>query len=271
MINNQTIDFNGISVAAKDTGSGKNAILFIHGNSMNSDTWLPQFENDELNSKYHLIAVDLPGHGRSGWYKNETTGYRPKKIALLIKAILEKYAVERFLLVGLSYGTNIIGEMQTPLPGCVGIMLESPCIVNDVFTAAEILTPGPNAHVIVAANPSDQELHDYTFLHERNKEIGERFIKSYRSTDPAMREELGKAISESDITDELDNIRKWNLPVCVAFGQDETLIKKHYLDGYEPLWNNKVHFIENAGHLINEEEPKVFNELLLSFASDVFK
>ena len=73
------IDFNGISIAIKRHGSGQHAIIFIHGNSLDSDTWLPQLENRELNSKYQLIAFDLPGHGQSGWYQNDATkGYRPK-------------------------------------------------------------------------------------------------------------------------------------------------------------------------------------------------
>lgn len=272
MIKSKAIDFNGISISAKSSGSGKDAVLFIHGNSMDSDTWLPQLESKELSSKYQLIAFDLPGHGQSGWYQNDATkGYRPKNIIPLIKEILEAYAVKKFLLVGLSYGTNILGEMQTPLPGCIGIMLVSPCIVNDVFTAAEILTPGPNAHVIVAANPTDRELYDYTFLHQKNKTIGERFIKTYRAADPAFREELGKAMFENDLTDELENIKNWNLPVCIAFGKDETLIKTSYLDNYGPAWNNEVYLVDHAGHLINEEEPEAFNKLLLSYAEEVFK
>ena len=272
MIKNQMIDFNGISVSTKSSGSGKDAILFIHGNSMDSDTWLPQLENKELSSKYQLIAFDLPGHGQSGWYQNDATkGYRPKNILPVIKKILETYAVKEFLLVGLSYGTNIIGEIQAPIPGCIGIMLASPCIVNNVFTAAEILTPGPNGHVIVAANPTDQELRDYTVLHEKNKEIGERFIKTYRAADPAFRGELGKAMFENDLTDELENIRNWNLPVCIVFGKDETLIKASYLDNYEPTWNKKVYLVDHAGHLINEENPDAFNKLLLTYAEEVFK
>jgi pimeloyl-ACP methyl ester carboxylesterase len=71
---------------------------------------------------------------------------------------------------------------------------------------------------------------------------------------------------KNDLTDELENIKNWNLPVCTVFGKNETLIKTSYLNDYEPLWNKKVYFIENAGHLINEEEPERFNELLLSFA-----
>jgi hypothetical protein len=196
MIKNQAIDFNGISIATKMAGSGKNAIIFLHGSCMDSDTWLPQLENEELSNRYQLIAFDLPGNGRSGWYqKDKTEGYRPKNIVHLIKMILEKYAIERYLLVGLSYGTNIIGEIQKPLPGCVGILLASPCIVNNVFTASEILTPGPNGHVIVAANPTDQELYDYTFCMKKQRDRG-KFIKTYRAADPAFREELGKAMFE---------------------------------------------------------------------------
>jgi pimeloyl-ACP methyl ester carboxylesterase len=238
---------------------------------MNSDTWLPQFESEELNSKYQLVAFDLPGNGQSGWFQNDTSGYRPKKVGLLLEEIIKEFGIEKYLLVGLSYGTNIIGELQRPLTGCSGIMLVSPCIVNDVFTAAEILTPGPNGHVIVAANPTDQELHDYTFLHCRKTEVAEGFIRTYRAADPRFREELGKTMFENDLSDELANIKNWDLPVCVVFGKEETLIKTNYLDGYEPLWNKKVYLVENAGHVINEEEPAAFNELLLSFASDVFK
>src|SRR4030095_10959356 len=189
MIKDQMININGISLATKSVGSGKDAIIFIHGSCMNSETWLPQFENEDLKNRYQLIAFDLPGNGQSGWYRDDTKGYRPKKIAQLVKSIIDYYNIERFLLVGLSYGSNIIGEISPPLTGCVGIVLEGACIVNDNFPASAIITPGPNGHVIVAANPTDEELRDYTFLNVKSKEVGERFIDSYRKADPAFREE----------------------------------------------------------------------------------
>ena len=259
MIKDQAINFNGISIATKTAGSAKDAIIFLHGSCMSSDTWLPQFENAELTGRYQLIAFDLPGNGRSGWYGiDDRKGYRPKNMVPIINDILDKHDIQRFLLVGLSYGTNIIGEIPVPLRGCVGIMLESACIVNDVFTAERILTPGPNGHVIVTPNPTDQELHDYVFLHEKNKELANQYIKTYREADPAFREELGKAMFENDLSDELENIKRWNLPVCVAFGKDETLIKTNYLDDHAALWNKKVYLIENAGHFINQASPDVF-------------
>lgn len=71
--------------------------------------------------------------------------------------------------------------------------------------------------------------------------------------------------------DELANIQAWNLPVCVVFGKNDSLLKIDYLDNFFLLWNNKVYVIENAGHLLNEEQPEEFNSLLLSYAEEQFK
>ncbi len=225
MVEHQLINLNGVSLATKSAGKGKDTIVFIHGNSMSSDNWLPQLENEELVDKYRLLSFDLPGHGKSKWLRNDATGYRPGNLAQLVSKLIDNYKLERYVLAGISYGTNIIGEITPPLQGCTGIMLASPCIVNHSFPASEILTPGPDGHVITAANPSDEELQGFVFCHMKNKEIALRYIESYRKTDPSFREELAKASIEGDLTDELENIKNWKLPVCVVFGKDETLIK----------------------------------------------
>lgn len=271
MIEEKLISINNINISVKTTGNSKNAILFIHGSSQTADTWLPQLENKTLSEKYHLIAFDLPGHGKSGWFKSNPEKYRPAYLASLIKAIMEELHAEKYILVGLSYGTTIIGEIKMPLPNCKGIVLLSPCIVNDVIQASDFLTPGLNGHVISAENPSDEELKAFAFEHVHNKKAALRFIDTYGKTDPVFREQLAQALLENELTDELLNIKKQNVPICVIFGKDETLIKNNYLDNYKPLWKEKVFLIEHAGHLVNEENPESFNDLLLCFADEAFK
>lgn len=271
MIKEQFLTINGTSLAVKESGKGKDIILFIHGSCMSSDNWLPQLQNEELNNQYKLVAIDLPGHGQSKWIGDEPSGYRMGRLAPLIKAVLDHFGPEKYILVGLSYGTNIIGEINPSLPGCQGIMLVSPCIVNNAHPPSEVITPGANGHVIVAANPTDKDLNDYVFQHLKNIEIGKRYIESYRNTDPTFRVEIGKATMEGDWSDELANIQNWNLPVCVIFGEEDSLLKTDYLNAFAPLWNNEVYKVANAGHMVNEEQPEAFNKILLSFAQEVFK
>jgi pimeloyl-ACP methyl ester carboxylesterase len=262
---------NNILINVKISGSGKNTIIFIHGSSQNTDTWLPQLENQNLSNKYRLIAFDLPGHGNSGWLTKNPENYKPVNTTFLINPLLSKFDVNEFILVGLSYGTNVIGEIQEPIKNCKGIVLASACILNEKISATDILTPGPYGHVISATNPSNEDLRAFAFEHVHNKKLAEHFTETYRKTDPTFREQLAKALIEGDITDEPDNIKRWNIPVCVVFGKNETLIRNDYLNNYKPLWKNKIFLIEHAGHLVNEENSEAFNELLLLFADDVFK
>jgi len=272
MISVSTININGQKVAVKFSGAAQNAILFLHGSCMDADSWASQLEYKELAEKYKLIAFDLPGHGKSDRYSSVNSfNYRPLKLAELIRPILESFNIRRFVLCGLSLGTNIIAEITKPIEGCNGILLGSVCIVNDKFPLTSILTPGPNGHVMVAANPGDEELRNYMFTHAKTKEQAERYTRAYRSTDPAFRLELGQTLVESGLTDELANIENWNVPICVVYGREETLINTNYLKDWEPLWQSKIHYIEGAGHVINEDQPEDFNKLLLSFAREVFK
>jgi pimeloyl-ACP methyl ester carboxylesterase len=271
MVTRNQIKIKGKSISYLKAGDGQDLILFLHGSGMSAENWLPQLENEKLKSNYSLIAIDLPGHGKTEWLSENAFMYHPKEMAQMIRPLLDQFRVENYLLVGLSLGTNIIGEITSPLSGCRGIMLASPCIVNDQNPPGNFITAGPHGHVIVARNPSDEDLRAYVYSHMKNTRLAEQYITDYKNTDPAFREELGKTMMNASSADELANIQAWNLPVCVVFGKNDSLLKIDYLDNFFLLWNNKVYVIENAGHLLNEEQPEEFNSLLLSYAEEQFK
>jgi pimeloyl-ACP methyl ester carboxylesterase len=261
---------NDIPIFSRTYGKGDHVILFIHGSCMTSACWLPQLENEELVHKYKMIAIDLPGHGQSGKMQNDSQDYSPMLLANLVTHFIAEQKLQSYILVGLSFGTNVIGEIRKPLPGCMGIMLVSPCIVNNEHLPSDFITPRVNGHVIVAPNPSDEDLAGYVFHHTKNKKIAEQYILDYRNTDPRFREQLGKFTMEGAWTDELANIKALSVPVCVIFGKQDLLLKTDYLNDFTPLWN-KVHLVSNAEHVVNEDQPDVFNQLLNAFAEDVFK
>ena len=266
----QTITVNNATVSVKISGQGKKCIFFLHGSSMSAETWMPQLTNAGLQKEFKLIAIDIPGHGNSEWL-NERDRYGLKELADVVKQVTEVFQPGEFMLVGLSLGTNIIGEITPPLNNCTGIMLVSSCILNDQFPPNVVITPGSMGHVIAAENPTDSDLREYIYSQTKNTALAERCINDYRKTDPAFRQALGHITMNAGWTDELVNIQKWNIPVCVVFGKEDTLIKTSYLDNYPALWNGKVHHIEGAGHILNEENPEFFNKLLKDFAWAVFK
>jgi pimeloyl-ACP methyl ester carboxylesterase len=81
-----------------DNGSGK-IILLIHGYLETSDIWISFAE--KLARKYRVIAVDLPGHGRSDIFAEEHT---MEFIATAIKELLAKIEAEKIIMAGHSLG-----------------------------------------------------------------------------------------------------------------------------------------------------------------------
>lgn len=260
---------NGTELFIRTAGSKKEAIVMIHGSGMSSEYWLPQLQNEKLIENYRLVAIDLPGHGRSAWLSANPDLYRPDKLALLIDPLLKALNIENYILVGMSFGTNVIGEIRQPLAGCKGIVLASPCIVNDQYLPSTVIIATHNAHVMISPDPAEEELKEYAYHHEKKKEIADRYIQDYKKTDPNFREQLGQMMMTSGWSDELENIRKWKVPVAVVYGTEDLLLKKDYPDGYGPLWKGKVFLIEGVGHMLSIDNPQEFNEILLQFSNEV--
>jgi len=265
----QTLVIEGKTIAVSVSGTGNKNIVFVHGASQSGETWLPQLNDPALKQAYRMFAIDLPGHG-SSQRLDHPNAYGLKELANILMKTIEALQLDQFILVSLSFGTCLTGEIAPPPANCLGIILASPCILNHQLDLSEIMTLGPLGHVIAAENPSDDDLREYIRNSTTSEVVTRTFYHSYRNTDPAFRKSIGNIMMNGEWTDELMNIKKWAVPVCVVFGEEEKLVNPNYLDNFDPLWSGKVVRIENAGHAINEENPDAFNRLIDNFASEVF-
>lgn len=94
-----------------ESGIGKSQkIIFLHGSGANSSMWRNHFE--ALDSTFHCIAPDLPGHGKSNKLPWTTLDDVADSIALLIKNRCNGKAH----VVGLSLGGSIIYKLLEKYP-----------------------------------------------------------------------------------------------------------------------------------------------------------
>jgi pimeloyl-ACP methyl ester carboxylesterase len=92
-------------------GKGSEALVLVHGWGSNLDFWRAQVP--ELAKRARVIALDLPGHGKSD--KPETT-YSMDYFAAAIDAVMKDAKVERAVLVGHSMGTPVIRQYYRKYP-----------------------------------------------------------------------------------------------------------------------------------------------------------
>ena len=96
-------DFQGVKVHYDSYGKGGEAVVLVHGWTCDAGFW--RANAPELAKQYRVIAIDLPGHGRSD---KPQASYTMEYFARSIDAVLRHAKVKRAVLAGHSMGTPVV-------------------------------------------------------------------------------------------------------------------------------------------------------------------
>jgi len=88
----------GRSVSAIVWGEAPPRVVLLHGGAQNAHTW----DTVALALGVALVAIDLPGHGRSDWRDDHT--YDPRTLAADVEGAVRALAPEALLVCGMSLG-----------------------------------------------------------------------------------------------------------------------------------------------------------------------
>src|SRR6266496_1083452 len=92
-------------------GKGSEALVLIHGWTMNLDSWRDQVS--DFAKRNRVIVIELPGHGQSD--KPQVT-YSMDLFARAVDAVVRDAKVKRAVLVGHSMGTPIARQFYRKYP-----------------------------------------------------------------------------------------------------------------------------------------------------------
>lgn len=127
-------DVSTARLSSTDRGAGKN-VMFLHGWTCDSQDWsgqLPFFE-----SRYHVVAVDLRGHGASE--VPPSGAYAPENYVADIETLIAtRYASEPFIIVGHSMGGQIAARLAARRPDLVSAVVSVDGALGFSSDAAEV-------------------------------------------------------------------------------------------------------------------------------------
>lgn len=101
----------GRRISAIRWGEGKPEYILLHGGTQNAHTW----DDVALALGAPALAVDLPGHGHSGW--RDDGAYHPEPVAADLAAALEAFGAGPSVIVGMSMGgfAGLVVASRTPV------------------------------------------------------------------------------------------------------------------------------------------------------------
>ena len=240
-------------------------VIFIHGNSSKANVWQNQLES-KLLSPFNLLALDLPGHGKSlnsGLYS----------ITDLVETLIENIGpYQNVVLVGHSLGGHLAIEIMPRLKNCVGLLIfgappvKSPLNLNEAFLPDERMALLFQKRLTTKEAVSFAEIVCNDFQKQKFDVLG-----AIQNTDSKFREDIGVSVNMGELSDEVEILKNSSVPIAILHGMEDDLINYNYLEELHipRLWKEKVHKIEGCGHSPHLEKPIEFNQLLFQFLSDL--
>lgn len=242
-------------------------LVLIHGSGFSGGSWSPVVPT--LADQYHVIRVDLPGHGQS----SPAPSYDVPEQASRLAAVLDELGLRPVTVVGHSSGGYIataLAEQRPDLVGSLALISTGP--------SPDALLPQPVLLRMLIAPPlgpllwsirSDAMLRrGVTAVCNRPVDVPDDLVAEvrgigYRTFRTVLRRNTAY-IAERSVSERLTAL---DVPVLVIFGAADRRWDPSSAHHYDTVPNARVEQLPDVGHLPMFEAPEATSELLLAFAA----
>ncbi len=254
----------------ESAGAGPTALL-VHGNSSSARAFQRQIEG-EVGKTFHLIAIDLPGHGQSARASDPQSTYTAGGYTDVLVQTAEKLGLQNAVFVGWSLGGHIVIEASDRLRDAAGFMIFGAPPLSHPPNVAEAFLPNPVMGLGFKPDLSEEEAEAYAsaFFAPGFENIPKFFKEDVLRTDGRARGALGASLAQGIIRNEVELVANLSAPLAVLHGEQEQLVNGDYIRSLNmpTLWRGAVQMISGAGHAPQWEQPEQFNALLAAFLQE---
>jgi pimeloyl-ACP methyl ester carboxylesterase len=264
----KVVQVNSLSIAYRESSGIGADVLLVHGNSASSRVFQPQLES-ALGEKYHLVAIDLPGHGESSNASDPAATYNMPGYAEVVVSVAKQLGLEQAVFVGWSLGGHVVLEAAPQLPQAAGFLIYGTPPLAFPPDMAQAFLPNPAMAAAFQPNLTDAEADAFSLacFKPGTTEIPEIFRQDIRRTDGQARVELAASIRPGGYLDEVILAEQMTTPLAIVHGEQEQLVNAAYIQSLHipTLWRGSIQVVADAGHATNWEQPGQFNALLEAF------
>jgi pimeloyl-ACP methyl ester carboxylesterase len=238
-------------------GTGKKLMIAFHGFNNDASVFLPLA--DRLQAEYTVVAIDLPGHGKTKW---AATYMERKALMAIIQGIKNNFGVEKFSLAGFSLGGRVCLTIMELQPNWVdkAVLLASDGLQKNFWYNLATRNPvGKSVFKKVIADP-ERWIGKMAWLRKYNLVDESRFkFAKTKLTDDAVRHQLSyvwPVMSRliPNITTVKWNINKYKVETFVVMGKHDRIFPP--IQGERFIKNLKhayLHILDTGHNLIKEE------------------
>ncbi len=259
-----------------DVGAGDKVIFLVHGLASNAGFW--RYNIPELSKKYRVIAIDLPGYGKS---QKDYYSYSMSFFADQIKKLADALSINKFVYVGHSMGGQIGIIFSLKYPDMLDkLILASPAGFEE-FEQGEgdwlrsVLTVSGVKKTTEEGIRRNLSNNFYNWSSKWEWMVEERVRMAKNKDFEAFAYAVVRCVNGMLNEPTFDKLSGISVPVLVVYGKYDGLIPNPYLNPGHPsdvfqsgaasIKNCTIIEIDNCGHMLQIEKPEEFNNAVLDF------
>ncbi len=210
-----------------------------------------------LSTQVRLIALDLPGHGKSAGEGEATVA----KYARFVSDFIQTQRLRQVILCGHSMGGAIALQVALSDPASLeGLVLAStgaklrvlPAIFSLIREDFELAIQGMANFLFGPSAPQDLIEEQRRLLAKNSPEV------------------MLQDFTACDSFDIMDKVASIEAPALILCGKDDRLTNYKYAEFlHENIAGSQFVLFENCGHMLMLEQSEAFNQRVLSFVKQV--
>lgn len=239
-------------------------VTFVHGAGGSSSIWFKQVR--AFQQQYNVLLVDLRGHGRSKLpMPQDIKRYNFDFITEDVMQVLDHLHIEKTHLVGISLGTIIIREMAESYPDRVQSMIMGGAVMQLNLRGKILMRLGVWFKNVIPYLIL-YKFFAFVIMPKRNhKESRSLFVREAKKL--YQKEFIRWFKLAADINQRLKwfRLQDADIPTLYLMGEEDHMFLPSVRLLAQQHESAQLVVVSNSGHVVNVEQPEVFNRTALDF------
>ena len=249
----------------KDTSSW---VTFVHGAGGSIAIWHKQLR--DFKQEHNILLIDLRGHGKSkSQIYQKLKSYTFDAISDEVMEVLDHLKIQTSHFVGISLGTIIIREIAERFPERCESLILGGAVMKLNFRGQVLMRLGVLLKSVIPYILLYKFFAIIIMPRKKHRESRNLFINQAKKLYQKEFKRWFTLVSEINPLLALFRIKDSGIPTLYVMGEEDhmflssisKLVKNHH--------SSNLIVIPDCGHVVNVEQPKIFNVQVLKFIKNI--
>ncbi|MEY2963094.1 MAG: hypothetical protein RL754_355 [Bacteroidota bacterium] len=243
-------------------------VTFVHGAGGSSTIWYKQVR--AFRNNFNVLMVDLRGHGKSKAPLTERLkSYNFNNISDEVIEVLDHLNIQRSHWVGISLGTIIIRDIAERYPSRTLSMI----------MGGAVMKLNKRGQVLMRTGAALKSVLPYMILYRffawvimpkrSHKESRSLFVREAKKLYQREFKRWFTLVAEVNPLLRYFRFTDAGIPTLYIMGSEDHMFLPSIRKLVAHHKNAMLHVIQNCGHVVNVEQPDVFNQIAVKFIANL--